>query len=143
MNDLNQAKSLLYGDKRIVLVKDNKILTSNARGISPMLNFILQGENLQGFSLADKIVGKAAALLFVKAKIKNVYAKLISKSAIDVLKKAQIFVEYETMVETIINRDKTGTCPMEQCVMNVDDCEIAFTLLLEKYNLLKNTKIGQ
>ena len=138
MKDLNKAKSLLYGDKCIVLVKNDTALTSDSRGISTMLNFILQGENLQGFCIADKIVGKAVALLFVKSQIKCVYAKVISESAIEILKKAQIFVEYERVVEYIINRDKTGLCPMEQAVMNIDDCEIAFTILLEKYKSLNN-----
>jgi len=64
MTDLELAKRNLAGHT-ICLCKDGKLLTSDKRGISPMMDFIEEGRDVTGYSVADKIVGKAAAFLFV------------------------------------------------------------------------------
>lgn len=46
-----------------------------------MMALLAEGKDLTGFSAADRVVGKAAAMLFVKAKIKELFAKTISRSA--------------------------------------------------------------
>ena len=50
-----------------------------------MMSSIADGVNLQGYSVADLIVGKAAAMLFVKCGIAGVYAKTLSQSGKAVL----------------------------------------------------------
>ena len=66
MTDIEIAKKHLDGHS-ICLCRDNDIITDGSRGIAPMMKFIASGKNLQGYSAADIIVGKAAAMLFVKA----------------------------------------------------------------------------
>ena len=83
MTDIELGKSLLVDDKTIVLVKDDIIYEDKAKGIRPMLNYILNNYDLRGFSVADKVVGKGAAVLFIYANIKEVYAKVISKVALE------------------------------------------------------------
>ncbi|MBR3992234.1 MAG: DUF1893 domain-containing protein, partial [Anaerotignum sp.] len=39
---------------------------------------------------------------------------------------------YRTEVEYIINRTKTGMCPMEQTVLDVEDAEEAYEALRNK-----------
>lgn len=134
MTDLEKAKSLLVGDTTCVLVKGEEIITSNKNGIRPMMEFIKENLNLKGFSVADKIVGKAAAMLFRKAEIKEVYAEVLSVSALQFLEEAKIKVTYKTLTDKIINRTKTGMCPMEETVLKIEDFE-------EGYLALKN-KIG-
>lgn len=63
MTDLELAKRNLAGHT-ICLCKDGKLLTSDKRGISPMMDFIEEGRDVTGYSVADKIVGKAAAFSF-------------------------------------------------------------------------------
>ena len=70
MTDLELAKRNLAGHT-ICLCKDGKLLTSNKRGISPMMDFIEEGRDVTGYSVADKIVGKAAAFLFVLAGLRG------------------------------------------------------------------------
>lgn len=77
MTDLELAKRNLAGHT-ICLCKDGKLLTSNKRGISPMMDFIEEGRDVTGYSVADKIVGKAAAFLFVLAGVTGVYAEVVS-----------------------------------------------------------------
>lgn len=138
MNNLETAKELLKQGHTCVLVKDDKVLISDKTGISPMMDFIEKKENLSGFSVADKIVGKAVALLFALCNIKEVYAEVISKSAISVLEKYKIGYYYGELTEKIINRKGTGICPMEECVANIDDYDEAYKKLKEKLQTLKS-----
>ena len=80
MSDLEKAKQLLNGHS-IVLVKNEEVIIDDGKGISPMMKFIGENINLEGFSAADIVIGKAAAMLFTKAKIKAVYGNIMSIDA--------------------------------------------------------------
>lgn len=136
MTDLQIAKSNLEGHT-ISLCKEGNCLFSEKRGIAPLMGFIADGVDLEGYSVADLIVGKAAALLMVKCKIRAVFAKTLSKSGEKVLKSNNIPYEYETLTEKIINRQGTDVCPMEKTVLNTDDPEEGYSLLKEKIQSMK------
>lgn len=106
MTDLQKAKEGLIGHT-ISLAKDETVLFSEKKGIAPMIDFLSEGVDLTGFSVADLVVGKAVALLFVKSGITRVYAKVLSISGINVLEKYGVYYEYDALTEKIINRDKT------------------------------------
>lgn len=131
MTDLELAKNNLAGHT-ICLCKGGEFIFSGKRGIAPMMGFIASGTDLNGYSVADIVVGKAAALLFVKCGIKAVFAKTLSESGKSVLEKYAIPYEYGTLTGKIINRDGTDICPMEKTVSNTDDPEQAYILLKEK-----------
>ncbi|MCH5165428.1 MAG: DUF1893 domain-containing protein [Clostridiales bacterium] len=135
MTDLNVAKNNLEGHT-ICLCRDGNCLFSEKRGISPMMTFIADGIDLAGYSVADIVVGKAAAMLFVKCGIKQVFAKTLSQSGKRVLEKYGIHYEYETLTDKIINRAGTDMCPMEKAVFEVDDPETAYSVLKEKLRLM-------
>ena len=130
MNDLQLAKNGLAGHT-ICLCKDGNCLYSEQRGIAPMMHFIAENTDLAGYSAADLIVGKAAALLFVKCGVKAVFAKTLSKSGKRVLERHQIAFEYETLTDSIINRAGTDLCPMEKALGETDDPEEAYLILKE------------
>lgn len=138
MLDLQIAKSNLSGHT-ICLCKDGNCLYSESKGIAPMIEFIGGGKNLAGYSAADLVVGKAAALLFVKCGIVRVFAKVLSQSAEKILKLYGIYYEYETLAERIINRAGTDICPMEKAVADTDNPEKAYTILKNKLAELKST----
>ena len=135
--DLQNAKKNLL-NHTICLCKDATCLFSDKKGISPMMDFINDNIDLNGYSVADLIVGKAVAFLFVKCNIKNVYAKVLSKSGKEILDKYHIYYEYETITEKIINREGNDICPMEKVVLNIDDAEIAYIKLKEKLDNMRN-----
>ena len=83
-------------------------------------------------------MGKAAALLFVKCKIKRVFAKTLSEHAKRVLELYGVYYEYETLTPKIINRDGTDICPMEKAVFGTDDVEEAYLIFQNKLNDLRN-----
>lgn len=132
MTDIDKAKSLLTGDNTCVVVKGKNVLISQMTGIRPMMEYIKEGKDLKGFSVADKIVGKAVAMLFRKAGIKEVYAEVLSESALKFLKRENVKVTYNVLTDKIINRAKTGICPMEATVLNIEDFEKGYLALREK-----------
>ena len=131
MNDLERAKEGLNGHT-LCLVRGEEVLVRDERGIAPMMALLAEGKSLIGFSAADRVVGKAAAMLFVKAKIKELFAETISRSAAEFLRNSGLPFSYRTMTEYIVNREGTGMCPMEQTVLSEEDAERGYHLLRDK-----------
>lgn len=131
MTDLQIARSKLSGHT-ICLCKDGNCIFSDKRGIAPMMDFIARGIDLTGYSVADLVVGKAAALLFCKCGIASVYARTLSEGGKSMLDLFNLVYEYETLTDKIINRKGTGVCPMEQAVAHTQDAEEAYRLLNNK-----------
>lgn len=132
MRDVLKAKELLKDDKTLVFVKGSEIVDSTLSGIKPLIYFLNEGKDLSGFSIADKIVGKAQAMLCVKAGIVEVYAKVLSKSGQSILDKYNIPYTCDVLTEQIINRKGDDICPMEKIVNNINDIEEAYIALKEK-----------
>ena len=143
MNNLEKAKSLLLDDVTCALAKGKEVIVSKKTGIAPLMQMIAEKVNLKGFALADRIVGKAVAFLVLRVGIAEVFAKTISKPALDLLKKNKIEVQYETLTEMIINREGTGLCPMEQAVLNETEPERAYLKLKAKTEELKMKKLNE
>ena len=138
MTDTETAKALLdSGEYTIVLCKNRDIVTSQKSGIAPMLDFIERGIELDGYSAADKIVGKAAALLFVLVGIKAVYAEVLSESGAETLRSHSVPFSYGTLCSAIKNRG-TGICPMEQTVADIQSPDEAHDALVKKLDELRN-----
>lgn len=131
MTDIDIAKENLPGHS-ICLCRNGEYFTDDGRGISPMMRFISEGKDLAGFSAADVIVGKAAAMLFVKAGISEVYGETMSRTAAGFLKEHGIPCSYGTLTEKIINRQGTDICPMEKTVADISDTDEAFDALRKK-----------
>lgn len=133
MSNIDHAKVLFQSGKyTCVLCKDDIVYTSTRSGISPMVEFITAGINLKGFSAADKIVGKAAAMLFVLAGVKEVYACVMSEQAVKVFLQYGVKYYCDTLTEAIINRTGTGICPMEQEVKDIENLSDAFDAIKQK-----------
>ena len=138
MSDIEKAKEKLAKDTTCVLVKEDKIILSKDKGIAPILKLINAGKNLENFSLADRIVGKAVAMLVVYSKIREVYAEVLSEKGEEVLKKHNIKYSYKTLTENIINRKGDDICPMEKTVSKIYDATLACHALKKKVEELKN-----
>lgn len=133
MKDIEKAKELLHsGDYTCVVCKDEELYTSMLRGVKPLVQWYDANRNFKDFAAADKVVGKATAFLYVLLKVRSVYAKVISKVALEVLKEHNVIVEYDTVVEHIINRQGDGICPFEATVLNTQNPQTAYELILNK-----------
>lgn len=137
MSDINIAKSQLHNiNLSIVVVKDGKVIEeSTDRGIKPIYDiYTVRKENLKNAVVADKVIGKAAAMLLSNAGIKMLYTDLISDKAIEVLDKSNIEYEFAKRVPVIFNRDGSDMCPIEKLSSNTDNVEE----LIEKIRIFIN-----
>ena len=133
MADLEQAIKLLQdGCYTCVLWGEDRVYTSSSRGVKPLVQWLRSGLNGAGFFAADRVVGKATAFLYVLLGVQAVYAHVISRSALDVLRQFGIDARYGTLVHYIINRKGDGICPFEETVMQIQDPTTAFTAILQK-----------
>ncbi len=139
MNELEKVKEVLEQEKvTFSAITKNGLKTSQLRGIAPMMNLLREDEeSLLDACVADRVMGKAAAFLLLKGKAAKLYAKVISRHALDILEKSRIEVVYDKCVPYIVNRKGDGMCPMEECVLNTVDADEAYRLLSEKWESLR------
>lgn len=131
--DLKKAVDLLSkSEYTCVLFKESKVFTSRERGVKPLVEWLNSKTDFRGFCAADKVVGKAAAFLYVLLGVNAVYAPVMSKSAYEILSEHGIEPLCDLSVEVIRNRSNTGLCPMEKTVMDIDDPETAFLMIKNK-----------
>ncbi len=127
---------ILHDGRHSLVVANGNIRTFDGRGVSDLFRLLEEDSVLlRGASVADKVVGKAAASLIALAKIKEIYADVISQPAFDLLKNNGINVMYEKVVPHIINRAGTGLCPLEARCMKCgtpEECFIVIRTFLEK-----------
>lgn len=115
----------------LVVIKDGKVIfKSDKDRLRPIILCINQNkEEMVGSIVIDKIVGLAAAKLFVYAKVKEIYALVASKSAEDYLKNKNIGLQTKKLIKNILNDDKSDICPMEKLAKELTEEE-----LFEKLN---------
>lgn len=133
-NRLEQAKAALQGEITFAAVLANgELVTSEKKGIAPMMALLKEDmEILQGACVADRVIGKAAALLMEKGGAAAVYGEIISTHAMGIYRKNGTPVTCEKEVPYIINWAKTGMCLMEQTVLEIEDAEEAYEALKRK-----------
>ena len=125
MTDITSARESLSGHS-VVLCRGAERMISDERGVKPLVALLDSGADCRGFSAADKIVGKAAAMLFSLLGVSGVYAAVMSEAGKAYLDSKGIKSEYGVLVPEIINRAGTGRCPMEQAVSETDDAREGF-----------------
>ena len=109
MDNLNKARNLLEsGNYTCVVCKEDTVYTTSQRGVAPLLNWLEEGTDLRGFSAADRVVGRGAAFLYCLLGVREVYARVMSRPAAEVLHSYGIPAEADTFVEGIINCDRSG-----------------------------------
>lgn len=130
-NTSDEVADLLPGNKITV-----GIWAFDGRGISDLLRLADTAPALlQGACIADKVVGKAAAALLIQAGAHAVWTGTISQSALTLFALSAtsavngattpVSVTYATVVDHIMNRDRTDWCPMERACYKsptVADC---------------------
>lgn len=134
MDDLRVAKQVLK-DKRLslVFVKDSQsIFETEMGGVDGFLKAIEKLDNyLLGASVADRIVGKATALLCAYSSMKAVFAVTVSKSGLEALKSYSIPCEFENLVPSILNTERTDKCPFEKLVEDITNPKQAYKSIMQ------------
>ncbi len=137
MNNIDLAKmTLLENNHSIVVVKEDKVVyKSDKNGLLPIIDIYDSDKSiLNGAAVADKVIGRAAALILIKANISELYTELISENAISILDDTNIKYQYNKKVKEIRNRDNTDMCPMEKLSLSTDDADQLIAKVKEKIN---------
>lgn len=126
MTDLERAKALLSsGDYTVAACRGEDAYTDTRRGVAPLLAWLDAGVNLIGYAAADKVVGKAAAFLYLRLGVQAVYAQVMSQPAYALLTAHGVATTCGELVPAIINRAGDGYCPMEQVCLSLTEPEEA------------------
>jgi len=139
MNDLDIAHRHLHRNGlTLTIVKEGAVLfETGSHRISGFLGAIEQlGDRLEGASVADRVVGKAIALLCIYAGISEVYAEVLSRKAKSVFEENGVPCEWSRLVDTILDFNRSGVCPFEKAAEDLFDPErayVTFKELLESF----------
>jgi len=139
LDDLEIAKDALRrGDYSLVIVRDGRIIyASRSHGIGGILGAIEELDNrIEGASVADRIIGKAAALLLAYSKVKDAYAVIISRNGLETLRSHGIQVDYENLVPKILDRSRREICPFEKIALEIDSPRLGFEMLRRRWRSL-------
>ncbi len=111
-----EAVERLYAEGCSCVIRNGETMRSfHQRGVSDLWQLLHEEPDLlRGAFIADKVVGKGAAALMAAGGVRGLFARTISRPALELLAEAEIPVTYETAVEHIINRSGDGICPVEQ-----------------------------
>ena len=143
-NIIREAKNkIIKGEASLIIIKDRKIIHSDIRtGISAILDLLENSQNrLKNAIIVDKVVGKAAASLFILAKAGFIYGITMSRPAKSLLNEANSGIKYDTLVDVIQNRTNTGVCPIEQAIYDIYNPSDALMSIKEKLEELRSSRI--
>ena len=128
------------GAANFVLTRCGHIVYESAlNGINAALEaFETCGEMFAGASAFDKIVGKAAAFIFILGGAKYVHGKVMSRPAYRLLTQSGVAAEYGILTDTIKNRSGNGMCPIEYSVKDAAEPEKGIEAIKKTLARLKN-----
>ena len=116
-----EMKRLLADGASVVTARNGLIeRRETGRGVEPVLR-LLEAGGLKGRIVADRVVGRAAAAVFLAGGAKSVFGRVMSVDAAAFLKAGGVGVSADEFVPRILDRGRAGTCPLEAAVESLDD----------------------
>jgi hypothetical protein len=112
------------GDATLCAVTDGALLYQlTGRGIGALVLAVEKerADSHGSLDWGDKLVGRAAALLFTLVRPRSVFALTMSAGAQGVLRAADIPFTCDALIVDVLNRTGTGPCPMEAAVSGIVD----------------------
>lgn len=129
---MEEIIELLHREQCSCVIANGDIRTFRQRGVADLYELLnREPEFLQGASIADKVIGKAAAALMVLGGVKEIYADVISEPALALLQEAAVKVSFGQAVDHIINRTRTGWCPLETICYQIKSAPEILPLIRE------------
>lgn len=118
---LDEMRRRLEEGASLVVARDGVIISvREGRGISPILEALDAGE-LKGSIVMDRVIGRAAAAICAYASASEVHTLLAAEGAEKILSLSGAKLYAELTVPAILNRKKTGLCPMESAVKHLHE----------------------
>ncbi len=138
----SELTELLHqGPHSLVVRQGETVRCFDNRGVADLHSLLAEEPQLlRGATVADKVVGKAAASLMMLGGVTELYADVISDLALELLQQSPMAVHYTQRVDHIINRAHTGWCPMEtrcrEC-RTAEECRQQVKEFMQKTKSLK------
>ena len=134
MDKIRELKKWLSQGYNLVVVRNNQVIyKSKEHGIKSLFKIIKQKRvSLVGTVILDKRVGRAAALLLVLGRVKEVVTLLLSQSSQEILINNQILFLTQETVKNILDEDGHSLCPFEKLSIGKEPQEF-YQILLKKY----------
>jgi len=133
--DLQLAKTVLRErEAPFVLVRGGSIVAmGSGHGVLPLVRTLerLDPARLRGAALADKLIGRAAALAAIFAGLGAVHGEFMSRAAVDELTRHGVPFTYGVQIPAVLNRSGSHLCPFEELVASAETPEEAVRLLRE------------
>lgn len=118
---LAEMKGHLEKDATLVVAREGVIrVITDGHGIADTLELLDDGKFYKA-TVCDKVVGRAAAAVFIAGRAKKVWAKVMGEDALALLKKHGVDASAEKMVKGVLNKDLSDRCPLEKAADGTDD----------------------
>lgn len=133
--DLELARTVLREQGApFVLVSGGRIVEiGSGHGVVPLVLALerLEPTGIKGAALADKLIGRAAALAAIHAELGAVHGEFMSRAAVDELTRYGIPFSYGVQIPAVLNRSGSHLCPFEELVASAATPEEAVRRLRE------------
>ena len=129
---MTELKRMLERDdvRGVVRSVDGILRIFHRQGVIDLFELLTnEPQLLEGACVADRVIGRGAALLMVKGGVREVFAYVMSEPALEVLRRAGIPTTYASLQPNIINRTGTDICPIEKLTAATTDPEEAYRLI--------------
>lgn len=117
-----------------VVVQGGQIVwQGEGRGVAPIKRLYESEDGkklLKGAFLADKLLGKAAAMLLVLGGVAAAYGLTVSEAAYEYLQVHGVPCGCGRLVPYVKNREGSGLCPLEQAVLMIDDPKAGYAAIV-------------
>src|SRR6056297_3827017 len=124
MNDKELAiNELNDSDYSLIIVKEKEVkYKSKEESVGSIVSLLEeQPDLLKNAVVADKIIGRAVAMVCDFASVNYCYGQIVSKGAVDVFENNNLSYKAAEVVEAIKNRDNTDLCPIEKLTLDIND----------------------
>lgn len=130
-------KELNETNYSLIVVKDNKVkYRSKEESVGSIVGLLEnRPELLENAVVADKIIGRAVAMVCDFTSVKFCYGQIVSKGAVDIFKENNLPYEAAKVVGAIKNRDNSDLCPIEKLTLGIDDSSEGIKKIKEFLNI--------
>lgn len=136
---MDELVRILRDGNHSLVVAGDGIRTFDGRGITDLYDLLTAHPDwLRGASVADKVVGKGAAALLILGGIRELFAGVVSTSALGLLQGTGISVRFAKEVPYIVNRRGDGACPVETLCKECTTAAQCLPLIKEFVTKMKN-----
>jgi hypothetical protein len=135
--DLDIAVRAVNEGASVAVAKGGRLLASrDGHTVRPLIEALDEvGAESRGAVVADKVLGRAAALVIIAFGVPVVYGAVMSDHGREALESAGIAHSYGRLVGFIANRTGDGMCPIEQMSLGFDEPAAFVVAMRQKFQM--------